>query len=171
MIKPSFKNPNLDPDNLVYYRPFYKVITPKKTSNRPKSKHEHISIVVLLDLRAAFDNIDHHILLQRLEHHVGIKGCSLSWLTSYFSDCLQFAHIHNESSNHTKVSYGIPQDSAWTPAFLFVHATPRCRNKEAWPVAVKPDGIIQLPKTETCLKAVKAWITNNFLLLNTDKRS
>lgn len=36
-----------------------------------------ISIIVLLDISAAFNTIDHKILLQRLEHAVGIKGAAL----------------------------------------------------------------------------------------------
>ena len=41
--------------------------------------HGWISILVLPDRSAAFDNFTFHILLQRLEHHVGTKGCALSW--------------------------------------------------------------------------------------------
>ena len=42
-----------------------------------------LSALVLLDLSAAFDMVDHHILLQRLEHSYGITGLVHQWLQSY----------------------------------------------------------------------------------------
>ncbi len=45
-----------------------------------------ISLLVLLDLRAAFDTIDHDILIDRLQSYTGIQGQTLRWLRSYLSD-------------------------------------------------------------------------------------
>lgn len=41
------------------------------------------SVLVLLELRAAFDTVDHNILLHRLEHWVGFTGIVIKWLKSY----------------------------------------------------------------------------------------
>ena len=40
-------------------------------------------LLVCLDLRAAFDTVDYGVLLQRLEHRLGITGKCLQWLSSY----------------------------------------------------------------------------------------
>ena len=48
-----------------------------------------VTMLVMLDLSAAFDTIDHTTLLHRLQHHFGIAGKPLEWVTSYLSDHYQ----------------------------------------------------------------------------------
>lgn len=45
-----------------------------------------VSVVVLLNLYASFDTIDIHILLQKLEHLIGIQETVLSWFKSCLTD-------------------------------------------------------------------------------------
>ena len=68
-------------------------------------------MLVLLELSAAFDTIDHSVLLQRLEHVIGIKG----------SDRFQFVLVNEESSSHTRVSYGVPQGSVLGPILVTLY--------------------------------------------------
>ena len=75
------------------------------------------------NLSAAFDTIDHSILLQRLEHVIGIKGNALGWFKSYLSDGFQFVLVNEESSSHTRVSHGVPQGSVLGP-ILFTYMLP-----------------------------------------------
>ena len=75
----------------------------------------NISLLVLLDLSAAFDTIDHSILLDRLEKLVGVTGKALSWFKSYLSDCFEFVHVNGDPSALTRVKYGVPQGSVLGP--------------------------------------------------------
>ncbi len=63
-----------------------------------------LSLLVLLDLSAAFDTIDHNILLNRLENFVGISGSALAWFKSYLSDRHQFVAVNDEVSYRSKCS-------------------------------------------------------------------
>ncbi len=64
-----------------------------------------ISLLVLLDLSAAFDAIDHNILLNRLENFVGISGSALAWFKSYLSDRHQFVAVNEEVSYRSQASF------------------------------------------------------------------
>ena len=67
-----------------------------------------ISILVLLDLSGAFDTID-LILLQRVEHHIGIKGSALRRFKSYLSDryiLFQLMMKHQDMSRLVMESQG-----------------------------------------------------------------
>ncbi len=57
-----------------------------------------ISLLVLLDLSAAFDTIVHDILIDRLQNYTGIQGQALRWFRSYLSDRHHFVYLKGESS-------------------------------------------------------------------------
>jgi len=69
----------------------------------------------MLDLSAAFDTVDHSILLSVLERRFGICNITLSWFRSYLSDRTQTFHVNDTSSNQLPVSYSVPQGSSAGP--------------------------------------------------------
>uniref|UniRef100_A0A3Q2P679 Reverse transcriptase domain-containing protein n=1 Tax=Fundulus heteroclitus TaxID=8078 RepID=A0A3Q2P679_FUNHE len=75
------------------------------------------TVLVLLDLSAAFDTVDHSILLKRLENWVGLSGTALHWFKSYLKDRDFFVSVGNFTSEMTKITCGVPQGSILGPLF------------------------------------------------------
>jgi hypothetical protein len=68
-------------------------------------------ILILLDLSAAFDTIDHDILVSRLQIRMGIQGAASDWIKSYLSDCYQCISVNGVTSEPTLLACGVPQGS------------------------------------------------------------
>ena len=61
---------------------------------------KQIVILTLLDMSAAFDLVDHEILLQRRHTRLGVTGTALDWFRSNLSDPYQFVKIKDSSSKY-----------------------------------------------------------------------
>lgn len=82
--------------------------------------------IVLVDLKKAFDSVNHQMLLQKLK----IYGCSsvtLEWFKSYLSDRNQYVSLHNVQSKSSEVLCGVPQGSILGPLMFLLYVFTFCK--------------------------------------------
>ena len=80
--------------------------------------------LVLLDLSAAFDTIDHKILIDILQNEVGVTGECLSWIKSYLAQRQQTINIPNGQSHSHTLACGVPQGSVLGPLLFSIYTIP-----------------------------------------------
>jgi len=76
---------------------------------------------------AAFDTIDHNILIDRSSRTLGIRGTALSWLQSFISDRKQYVAVGTEQSEPASCTSGVPQASVLSPLLFAMYITSRRR--------------------------------------------
>ena len=69
---------------------------------------------VFIDLKKAFDTVNHNNLLQKLEHY-GIRDNALLWFKSYLTDRKQFVSLNGTNSEIKSITCGVPQGSVLGP--------------------------------------------------------
>ena len=108
----------------------------KLMSSWPSKNRKWHGPVILLDLSAAFNTIDHNTLLGRLETRFTVTGTALNWLRSYLTNRTQAVAVGNPLLEGSRSAFvlltsGIPQGSVLGP-ILFTIYTARigdiCRN-------------------------------------------
>ena len=86
--------------------------------------NQQITGLCLLDLSAAFDTIDHTILLDRLSSWFGIRDTALSWLKSYLCSRMCSVKIGDCISESIVLSHGVSQGSVLGPLLFILYTTP-----------------------------------------------
>ena len=75
---------------------------------------------VFIDLKKAFDTVDHDILLKKLEYY-GVRGLLKDWFQSYLKNRKQFVSVNNSTSNTKEITTGVPQGSVLEPLLFLLY--------------------------------------------------
>ena len=79
-----------------------------------------IGAAIFIDLKKAFDTVNHDILFSKLEN-IGIRGISLKWIKSYFTNRYQTVNFKNYLSDKIRVKIGVPQGTILGPIFFLIY--------------------------------------------------
>ena len=85
-------------------------------------EESRVSLLLLMDLSAAFDTVDHGIFLQSLQTKLGVCGTALSWFKSFLERRYQRIWIKETLSQPFDLKCGVPQGSCLGP-LLFTNYT------------------------------------------------
>src|SRR6266699_3224046 len=85
--------------------------------------NNEVTLLSLLDLSAAFDTVDHTILLECLKN-IGITGLVYDWFSSYLTGRTQAMFLDGVSSDSVNITCGVPQGSVLGPILFNIYTQP-----------------------------------------------
>ena len=143
---------------------------------------DKIFVLLLLELSAAFDAIDHQIL-SRLETVFGVRSTAFQWFRSYLLDRNLFVVVNGSSSSSSAVMFGVLQGSVLGSVLFVLYTTSLSDIIVSHSVnhqlfaddtqlqkSTPPNDMQSLTHDlQSCTDDIKAWMCNNQLKLNEDK--
>ena len=142
-----------------------------------------VTLLALYDVSAAFDTVDHSILLERLERSFGVTGLALAWLQAFLSDRSQVVVFGSSRSPWSPVRYGLPQGSVLAPLLyilytadlalvlrpLSVAALQYADDTQAYAHGSAEDAAALVQRILDATSALNSWMSSNRLCLNCSK--
>ena len=188
-FQPHIANQNLLPDRQSSYRPFYSTesaLIRVMSDLLMAMDTQQVSLVVLLDLSAAFDTVDYDYMIDILVHDFGMIDKVKDWFVSYLTGRRQCVSIKGCRSKNYNLTQGVPQGSCLGP-LLFIQYTSQLfkiierhlPNAMSYAddvqlyLAFKPDSHgsqeAAVQAMQLCIEEVRSWMISHHLKINDSK--
>ena len=153
--------------------------------NEDISKNKAVALI-LLDLSAAFDTIDHKLLVNKLSNDYGIGPGVLNWIISYLQNRSYSVKINSSISHIEPLLFGVHQGSLLGPILFILYTKDLKRIAHGFSLTIQlyaddsqlyiafnvldtADTSSKLGRIRDCLTAIKRWMTLHFMKLNDEK--
>src|SRR6218665_2059584 len=139
-----------------------------------------ITLLALFDVSAAFDSVDHSILLNRLSVSFGLIGKSLEWLRSFLTDRTHSVVVGSSRSCWVPALFGVPQGSVLGPLLYTADISSLMRSCgllhqlyaddiQVYIHCNAADAVASVGLMCSAIDALSRWMASNRLLLNPSK--
>ena len=174
------------PDNQSSYRKYHSTETALvKVHNDilTSMDREEITFIILIDLSAALDTINHSLMIDILKNDFGIAGVVKKWFQSYLVSRQQRIMVKQHLSDYFQLESGLPQGSCLGPVLFLIYASglfkvaaKHLTNIHTYAddtqlyLSFKPTFQQNAVNTiEECIADVRAWMVSNRLMINDSK--